>query len=103
VNWHEWLTPIHKFISTLFSRFRAYMRDSVQSQRGIAEILGCHFSWQEGFGAFSVSHSHLNLVINYIRNQENHDRHNPFQQEYLEFLERHEIPYDTRCIFKPVE
>jgi hypothetical protein len=30
--------------------------------------------------------------------QENHHRHNPFQQEYLEFLERHEIPYDTRYI-----
>jgi len=37
-------------------------------------------------------------VINYIRNQENHHRRKPFQKEYLEFLGRHEIPYDERYI-----
>jgi REP element-mobilizing transposase RayT len=65
--------------------------------------IGCHFSWQEGFGAFSVSHSHLGNVIRYIRNQESHHRRKSFQQEYLEFLERHEITYDKRYIFKPVQ
>ena len=61
------------------------------------------FNWQEGFGAFSVSHSHLDAVINYIRNQENHHRSRSFQQEYLEFLGRHEIPYDERYVFKPIQ
>ena len=28
--------------------------------------IGCHFSWQEGYGAFSVSHSHLDRVVRYI-------------------------------------
>jgi hypothetical protein len=42
-------------------------------------------------------------VINYIRDQENHHRHKSFQQEYLEFLERHKVPYDERFVFKPVE
>jgi len=55
------------------------------------------------FGAFSVSHSHLDAVINYIRNQENHHRRRSFQQEYLEFLGRHEIPYDERYVFKPIQ
>jgi putative transposase len=61
------------------------------------------FSWQEGYGAFSVSHSHLNRVANYIRNQETHHRRKSFQQEYIEFLARHHVPYDQRYIFKPVE
>lgn len=64
--------------------------------------IGCRFSWQEGFGAFSVSHSHLARVANYIRNQETHHRGKSFQQEYVEFLERHNVPFDERYVFKPV-
>ena len=56
-----------------------------------------------GCGAFSVSHSHLDRVASYIRNQETHHRQKSFQQEYLEFLERHHVPYDQRYIFKPVD
>ena len=65
--------------------------------------IGCRFSWQEGYGAFFVSHSHLDRVANYIRNQETHHRRKSFQQEYIEFLGRHHILYDQRYIFKPVE
>ena len=65
--------------------------------------IGCHFSWQEGYGAFSVSHSHLDRVVKYIRNQPTHHRRKSFQREYLEFLERHRVPYDERYIFKPIE
>jgi len=64
--------------------------------------IGCHFSWQEGYGAFSVSHSHLDRVVKYIRNQPTHHRRKSFQQEYVEFLERHHVPYDQRYIFKPI-
>ena len=65
--------------------------------------IGCRFSWQEGFGAFSVSHSHVGRVANYIHNQPKHHRRKSFQQECLEFLERHHVPFDERYIFKPVE
>ena len=63
---------------------------------------GCRFSWQEGFGAFSVSHSHLDAVIKYIRNQEQHHRRRSFQEEYLQFLQRYDVPYDARYVFKPL-
>jgi putative transposase len=63
----------------------------------------CRFSWQEGYGAFSVSHSHLARVTNHIRNQETHHRRKSFQEEYLEFLERHHVPYDQRYTFRSVE
>ena len=65
--------------------------------------IGCRFSWQEGFGAFSVSHSHVGRVANYIHNQPKHHSRKSFQQECLEFLERHHVPFDERYIFRPVE
>jgi REP element-mobilizing transposase RayT len=65
--------------------------------------LVCRFSWQEGYSAFSVSHSHLDRVANYILNQETHHRRKSFQEEYVEFLERHRVPYEQRYIFKPVQ
>jgi putative transposase len=64
---------------------------------------GCRFSWQEGYGAFSVSHSHLDRVANYILNQQRHHRRTSFQEEYAVFLERHRVSYDQRYIFKPIQ
>ncbi len=61
------------------------------------------FSWQEGYGAFSYSKSHVNNVISYIRNQEEHHRKKTFIEEYNELLEKFEVEYDQRYIFKPVE
>jgi REP element-mobilizing transposase RayT len=85
-------------LSDLIGRIKTGSSNHINEQRWI----GCRFSWQEGFDAFSVSHSQLSDVINYIRNQENH-RRSSFQQEYLGFLDRHNVPYDKRYIFKPVE
>jgi len=61
------------------------------------------FSWQEGYGAFSYSKSQVNNVIDYIKNQEIHHQKKTFTEEYLEFLEKFEIPFDERYVFKPVE
>ena len=58
------------------------------------------FSWQEGYGAFSYSHSHLSNVINYIKNQENHHRKKTFIDEYKAFLKTYEVEYDERYILK---
>ena len=61
------------------------------------------FSWQEGFGAFSYSHSQLKGVINYIRDQVEHHARKTFRQEYLAFLKKYEVPHDERYIFRPVD
>ena len=61
------------------------------------------FSWQEGFGAFSYSHSQLSEVIRYIENQVEHHSRKSFREEYLEFLEKFEVPYEERYLFEPVE
>lgn len=61
------------------------------------------FAWQEGFGAFSYSHSQLASVIRYIQNQEKHHAKKSFREEYLEFLTKYKIPHDERYIFKSIE
>ena len=61
--------------------------------------LHCKFSWQNGFGVFSYSHSQLDVVYNYINNQEQHHKKTNFRDEYLEFLRKFEIDYDDRYLF----
>ena len=61
------------------------------------------FSWQEGYGAFSYSKSHVDAVIEYINKQEKHHRKKTFIDEYFEFLEKFKVEYDERYVFKPVE
>ena len=60
------------------------------------------FAWQEGFGAFSYSHSQLGDVIGYIHHQEHHHATKTFGDEYREFLEKFNVPYDERYAFQPV-
>lgn len=64
------------------------------------KFLKVKFEWQEGYGAFSYSKSHVQNVINYIQNQEERHKTKSFQEEYLEFLEAFEVDYDERYIFK---
>lgn len=61
------------------------------------------FRWQEGYGAFSYSHSQLTTIINYIRNQEKHHSKRTFKQEYLEMLEKFNIEYDKKYLFEWIE
>jgi putative transposase len=60
------------------------------------------FSWQEGFGAFSYSHSQLGSVIRYIQNQQTHHKKRSFHDEYVALLDRFDVPYDQRYVFKSI-
>lgn len=61
------------------------------------------FEWQAGYGAFSYSKSQSSNVIAYIQNQETHHRKISFLEEYKTFLEKFEIDFDERYIFKEPE
>jgi putative transposase len=61
------------------------------------------FAWQEGFGVFSYSHSHIDSVYQYILNQEEHHRKKHFKEEYMAFLEKFEIDYDVKYLFEWIE
>jgi putative transposase len=54
------------------------------------------FSWQAGYGAFSVSASALEAVKVYIRNQREHHRRMSFQDEFRELCSRHGLELDER-------
>lgn len=60
------------------------------------------FEWQQGFGAFSYSHSQLTTVINYIQQQEEHHKKWTFREEYVELLKLFEIDYKKEYIFEDV-
>ena len=57
------------------------------------------FQWQAGYGAFSISPSHVTAVTNYIRNQEEHHRRVGFQDEYRRLLKKYEVEYDERYVW----
>ena len=57
------------------------------------------FSWQAGFGVFSVSSSNVEDVEHYIANQEEHHRKISFQDEYRAFLTKHGIECDERYMW----
>ena len=61
------------------------------------------FSWQEGYGAFSYSHSQVVSVYNYILNQEKHHKEQKFQDEYLDFLKKFEVTHDLKFLFEWME
>ena len=54
------------------------------------------FSWQAGYGAFSISQSNLPIVIDYVDNQATHHRQRTFQDEYRDLCQRHELDLDER-------
>jgi Transposase and inactivated derivatives len=61
------------------------------------------FNWQEGYGAFSYSHSHLDAVIRYIRNQEKPHSAKSFRDEYMTLLRKFDIAFDEKYIFEFIE
>jgi len=57
------------------------------------------FEWQEGYGAFSYSQSHVDTVFKYIKNQEEHHQKQTFKNEYLGLLQKFQVDYDEQYLF----
>ena len=89
----------HQAISSLIQSVKT------ESTKWINENEFCRsrFAWQQGFGAFSYSKSHVNNVIRYIQNQQAHHKKETFLNEYKRMLEAFAIEYDERYIFKEPE
>ncbi len=65
--------------------------------------MDARFEWQSGFGAFSISKSHLPEVVRYIQTQEEHHKKLTFIEEYVQLLNKNGVEYDERYIFKTPE
>lgn len=57
------------------------------------------FNWQEGYGAFSYSHSQIDAVTKYVLNQKEHHRKKTFREEYLDFLKKYNVEYNEKYLF----
>jgi putative transposase len=57
------------------------------------------FSWQNGYGVFSIGQSQVDDVRAYIAGQEEHHRKNSFQDEFRRLLQRYEVEYDERYVW----
>jgi putative transposase len=58
------------------------------------------FAWQDGYGAFSVSASQVDKTTAYINGQKEHHRKRTFEEEFIEFLDKHGVEYDPRYVFR---
>ncbi|WP_143307113.1 IS200/IS605 family transposase [Chitinophaga vietnamensis] len=85
-------------ISTLVNQIKSCSTKWINGRR----LVRGKFEWQEGFGVFSYSRSHLDNVIKYIKNQEKHHSKKSFIEEYVDMLQKFEIAFDERYIFKPI-
>ena len=56
------------------------------------------FTWQQGYGAFTVSQSNVRKVTEYIARQKQHHQKITFRDEFIEFLVANEIEFDERYI-----
>ena len=59
-----------------------------------------HFAWQRGYSAFSVSHSNLDSVYQYIVNQEEHHRRQSFEDELLSLLKKNELEFEEKYLWQ---
>ena len=76
------------------------MAHAVQKLKGSSSHwMSEEFSWQEGYGAFSVSSSQIDVVKHYIDTQEEHHRKRDFEQEFVALLKHCGIEYDERYVF----
>ncbi len=61
------------------------------------------FHWQEGYGAFSYSRSQIDNVIKYVINQKMHHKKRSFKDEYIELLNKFDVPYNEKYLFDWIE
>lgn len=74
-----------KSITDIIKQIKGSSSHFINSNKLITE----KFSWQRGFGAFGVSHSVVDNVYGYIRDQKQHHQKRSFESEYIKFMELH--------------
>ncbi len=58
-----------------------------------------NFYWQNGYGAFSINPTEVDVVVNYISNQKEHHLKKTFQDEYRSFLKKYNIEFDEQYVW----
>jgi putative transposase len=82
-------------ISEAMKRMKGGSSKWIQSEK----LIPGRFQWHDGYAAFSVSPCNVADVARYITNQREHHRTRSFEEEYVAFLEKHEIDYDPKYVW----
>ncbi len=77
--------PTGKSIEEVVQLFKGSSSHWINENR----LLRGKFSWGRGYGAFSVSHSHVDRVAAYVAHQEEHHRKKSFVQEFEVFVKKY--------------
>lgn len=77
---------------------RDLKRDSSKWVKAEEPRLG-EFHWQLGYGAFSVSPSHVDAIVRYIASQEEHHRQETFQDEFRRLCKKYGLEIDERYVW----
>jgi len=92
-------TPNHIHLLILLPA-NASLAQTIQKLKGSSSRwMGKDFAWQEGYGAFSVSPTQLEIVKKYVEGQEEHHRKRSFEEEFQLMLHSCGIEYDSRYVF----
>ena len=83
--------PIMKLVEEIKSHSSKWIKTKDESLKD--------FYWQDGYGAFSVNPSEVDVVVNYISNQQEHHKKLTFQDEYRAFLKKYKVEYDERYVW----
>jgi putative transposase len=89
----------HQLIPELLQDIKGFSSKWINKQG----FVKAKFSWQESYGAFSYSHSHIDSVVKYIMNQKGHHKKRTFREEYLEFLKKYNIPFNEKYILRDIK
>ena len=82
-------TSVSTLLREIKSKSSAWLRKKTEK----------NFSWQSGYGVFSISPSHLKNVEAYIQNQTEHHRTKTFQEEFREMLHKYRVDFDERYVW----
>ncbi|MCG8582955.1 MAG: IS200/IS605 family transposase [Bacteroidales bacterium] len=58
------------------------------------------FLWQDGFGAFTYSKSHIDKVVKYVLDQPLHHKKQTFKEEYIAFLKNFDVDFNSNYLFE---
>jgi len=83
-------------VSKLMEQVKSGSSNWLNSKQYIVE----KFSWQDGYGAFSYSKSHIDKVVKYVLNQSEHHKKQSFRDEYVSFLNKFEMDYNPKYLFE---
>ncbi len=89
----------HQLIPDLLQDIKGSSSKWINEKR----FVGGKFNWQSGYGAFSFSHSHIDVVAKYINHQEQHHKRKTFREEYIQLLEKYDVSFNEKYILIDVE